>query len=231
MAIKGFIVNKEIPHRAVTTLKQFGNTKLFTSENITYQQVAGHPDLFFCGHRGRYVVAPNTPIKYINWLNERGVDFVLGSQPVGNSYPSSAIYNAVVTDRYVIHNLSITDPVIQETFCHLKKINIKQGYSRCSLLPLKDNHFITSDQGIYKVLKNNNLDVLYINPSTILLPGFEHGFFGGAAGVDEDTLFLAGSLRYFPEGEKVRSYLDQLNYTIVELYDGPLFDGGSILVV
>ena len=229
MAIKGFIVNKEVPRQAITTLQQFGEVKLFTSENITYQQVAGHPDLFFCGHRDRYVVAPNTPVKYINWLNEKEVDFVPGSQPVGKSYPSSAIYNAVVTNHYVIHNRSITDPVILETFGHLKQINIKQGYSRCSLLPLKDNHFITSDQGIYKVLKKHNIDVLYINPSAILLPGFEHGFFGGVAGIDDDTLFLTGSLNYFPEEEKVRTYLDQLNYTIVELYDGPLFDGGSIL--
>ncbi|RLD90828.1 MAG: hypothetical protein DRJ09_03040 [Bacteroidetes bacterium] len=231
MAIKSFIINKEIPHQAITTLKQFGEVILFTSENITYQQVAGHPDLFFCGDRGRCVVAPNTPVKYINRLKERGVSFVLGSQSVGESYPYSAIYNAVITSRYVIHNLSITDPVILETFGYLEKINIKQGYSRCSLLPLKENHFITSDQGIYKVLKKHNLNVIYINPSTILLPGFEHGFFGGVAGVDDDTLFLIGSLSYFPEGEKVRAYLDRLNYTIVELYDGSLFDGGSILIV
>ena len=231
MAIKGFIVNKDIPPQALKALDQFGEAQRFTSGNITYQQVAGHPDLFFCGHQGRYVVAPNTPEKYIHWLNERGVDFVLGSQPVGNRYPFSARYNAVITDNYLIHNLSVTDPVVTETFGHLKRINVHQGYSRCSLLPLKDNHFITSDQGIYKVLQKNHLDVLCVNPSTILLPGFKHGFFGGTAGVDDDILFLTGSLTYFPEGEIVRTYLSRLNYTVVELYDGPLFDGGSILVV
>ncbi len=231
MAVKGFIVNKDIPQQALSALIQWGEVQRFTSDNRTYHQVAGHPDLFFCGHQGRYVVAPNTPEKYIHWLNERGVDFVLGSQPVGGRYPSSAHYNAVITESYLIHNLSATDPVVLETFGHLKQININQGYSRCSLLPLKDNHFITSDQGIYKVLRKNHLDVLYVNPSTILLPGFKHGFFGGTAGVDADTLFLIGSLSYFPEGEMVRAYLTRLNYTVVELYDGPLFDGGSILMV
>jgi hypothetical protein len=231
MAIKGFVVNKNTPQPAITTLKQFGEVVLFTSENITYPQVSGHPDLFFCCGSGRCVAAPNTPQKYITWLKEKNIDFVPGSQPVGDSYPSSAIYNAVVTDGYLIHNHSVTDPVVLKTFSRLKKINIKQGYSRCSLLPLKENHFITSDEGIYKVLKKNRLDALYVNPSSVLLPGFEHGFFGGAAGVINDTLFLTGSLNYFPEGEKVRNYLNHLHYTIVELYDGPLFDGGSILIV
>ncbi len=231
MAVKGFIADKNTPVAAIKTLQNFGEIMLFITKNITYRQVAGHSDLFFCFGNGQCVTAPNTPKKYIEWLKEKNVDIITGSQPVGNNYPSSAIYNAVVTDDYLIHNLSVTDPVVLETFSHLKKINIRQGYSRCSLLPLKNNHFITSDEGVYKVLETNHLDALYVNPSSILLPGFKHGFFGGTAGVIDDTIFLTGSLNYFPEGEKVRNYLNHLHYTIIELYDGPLFDIGSLLIV
>ena len=44
-------------------------------------------------------------------------------------------------------------------------------------------------------------------------------------------MFVNGSLNFFPEGGKVRNYLDQLGYEIIELNDGPLMDCGSIIFV
>lgn len=68
---------------------------------------------------------------------------------------------------------------------------------------------------------------MYVNPEGIQLPGFDHGFVGGAAGIYKDQVFFIGNLDYFSEGEKFRHFLS--GYEIIELYDGPLFDGGSIL--
>ena len=75
------------------------------------------------------------------------------------------------------------------------------------------------------------MNVLYVNPEDIQLPGFKHGFFGGACGVYEDSVFLLGSLESFKAGKKVKSFLQSLEYEIIELFDGPLFAGGSILFV
>jgi hypothetical protein len=44
-----------------------------------------------------------------------------------------------------------------------------------------------------------------------------------------DTVFITGSLAHFVEGASVRKFLEELQYKIVELYDGPLFDGGGVL--
>jgi hypothetical protein len=76
-----------------------------------------------------------------------------------------------------------------------------------------------------------HLNILYVAPAGIKLEGFPHGFFGGCCGVWEDKVFLNGSLLHYPEGEKVRQYLKDLGYGIVELSDGPLLDVGSILFV
>ena len=73
--------------------------------------------------------------------------------------------------------------------------------------------------------------MLLISPHGILLEGFPHGFFGGCCGIWKDKVFINGSLDHFPEGEKVRQYLKDLGYEVVELYDGPLTDAGSILFV
>jgi len=225
------IVNKQIPVQAIEVLNEYGEILLFETNGITYPQVAGHPDLFFCGGNGQLVVAPNTPEKYTEKLKNSNVDFVLGKSLVGNRYPDSARFNAIITDKYLIHNLEITDPVIRETFDNLETVNIPQGYGRCSLLPLKDDCFITSDKGIERVLKEKGFEVLFISPSGIVLPGFEHGFFGGTAGVTDDEVFFIGSLKRFSEGEKVKKFLQRLGYKIIELYDGALIDGGSIIFV
>jgi hypothetical protein len=76
---------------------------------------------------------------------------------------------------------------------------------------------------------NEGLECLYVSPGDILLPGFEHGFFGGTCGLFENKLLLLGSLRYFNDGEKIRQFLAKTKMEIIELYDGPLVDGGSIL--
>ena len=94
---------------------------------------------------------------------------------------------------------------------------------------LPGEKFITSDVGIFKQLKKNNLDVLFVEPKGIILKGFKNGFFGGCCGVENNRVFIAGSLSYFPEGGKINKFLD--GFEIIELYDGPLLDVGSIFFV
>jgi hypothetical protein len=126
--------------------------------------------------------------------------------------------------------------MITRTLEDLRPVHVDQGYCRCNLLPLKDDHFITSDIGIFKVLQGLRPEptglhpyVLYVSPNDILLEGFPHGFFGGCCGVWENKVFINGSLDHFSNGEAVRKYLDKLEYEIIELIYGHLEDIGSIL--
>jgi hypothetical protein len=153
----------------------------------------------------------------------------MGKLSVGKKYPETARYNAVVTDKFLIHHSEITDDVIKYNTSKLQQIKVKQAYTRCNMLPLKDDHFITSDNGIHKAMNDNGCKVLYISPDSVLLSGFDQGFFGGACGVYENKVFVIGSLQHYQEGENVRKFLSELQYEIIELYDGPLFDGGSVL--
>jgi len=228
---KTILVSKDIPGKAAEKLKEFGNVVLFETSGITYRQVSSHPDLFFCTNGENVVVAPNIPEKYKSVFKSRNKNIIPGKTGVGEKYPGSARYNVVLTESLLIHNLKITDPVVLETFSNLRKIDIPQGYARCSLLPLKNNSFITSDKGIYKVLEKEGFNVLYGNPEGIVLPGFKNGFFGGTAGVIDNKVLITGSLKYFQEGDKVKDFIASAKMEIIELYDGPLFDGGSIMVL
>jgi hypothetical protein len=175
------------------------------------------------------IVAPNLPDTYKKILQKNSIPFIEGESAVGEKYPDTAKYNAACTDTYLIHNFRYTDSGITDQAGQLDLIHSGQGYTRCNLLVLKNGHFITSDAGISRVLQGYGLNNLFVNPSDILLPGMKHGFFGGACGVHENKVFILGNLDHFKDGKKVRDYLQFLSYEIVELYDGPLFDGGSIL--
>ncbi len=225
------IGDRRIPRAARKKLNETGRFIPFFTENITYSAVSGHPDVFFFKEGNRLIVAPNTPEQYKRILKENGIGFSEGAGNVGTAYPHTARYNAVATDTFLIHNLKITDQRILEQCAGKRKINVKQGYTRCNLLPLPGNSFVTSDEGIFKTLNNEGLDVLYVAPQGIVLPGFGNGFIGGCAGVSGRNVYFTGSLRYFSAGKKLEHFLLSKGFEIVELYDGPLYDGGGLFFI
>lgn len=219
-----------MPEKAKLKLSGYGSIAELETSGITYEAVSGHPDIFFFQSSSKKLItAPNLPEKYVEILNGHGVLMEKGECPVGKKYPATALYNAAASENYFIHNLSITDKQVLASLSDRRKINIRQGYCRCNLLPLRDDSFITSDPAIFKELVRENLRCLYTDPDEIILPGFSHGFFGGACGIYENEVFIAGSLNYLKSGSEIRTFLKSLNYNITELYEGPLFDGGSLL--
>jgi hypothetical protein len=225
------IIDHKVASVAKEKLSNYGELLELKTEGITYPAISGHPDIFFCQSQDKLIVAPNLPKQYFDKLSECKIEFICGEFPVGNEYPATSGYNAVATPNYLIHNFRHTDFTITRTLEDLHPVHVDQGYCRCNLLPLKDDHFIISDAGINKVLKGLHPDILYVSPDDILLEGFPHGFFGGCCGVWEDKVFVNGSLSFYIDGDKVRDYLGKLGYKIVELHDGPMMDCGSILFV
>jgi hypothetical protein len=223
------LADKRIPSKAQKSLAGYGEVIPFSSEGITYPAISCHPDIFFCQMNNELIVTPNVPEKFKTILMKNNISFLEGELPVGIKYPDTARYNAVCTEKYLIHNFRHTDSVITDHADDRELVHVDQGYTRCNLLALKEDHFITSDSGISRVLTRYGLNHLYVDPSDIILPRMNHGFFGGACGVHENKVFILCNLDHFKEGEKVRDFLQLLSYEIVELYDGPLFDGGSLL--
>jgi hypothetical protein len=196
---------------------------------LVYPAISGHPDIFFCKLPDRLVIPPNLPAEYLSFLRNHKIDFFVGHLAVGNTYPETVHYNAAIDDHCLVHRLDITDPVILENCHFLEKVPVKQGYTRCNLVLLREKRFITSDAGIYRTMRYHGGEGILVSPEGIQLPGFPNGFIGGAMGILKNTVFLLGSLDHYAEGERVRGFLDDSGQDIVELYDGPLADAGGIL--
>lgn len=225
------IADKRIPEPALTKLSEFGQVFPFYTNGITYPTISCHPDIFMVQSENGLLVAPNFPDEVKQLFFKNAISFEEGNALVGSVYPQTAAYNAVITNNFFIHNLNFTDPKLLAKQDHLEKIQVRQAYTRCNLLALRENHFITSDHGIEKTLKQRGLTVLYVAPPEILLPGMKNGFFGGCCGICNETIFIIGSLDFYKEGKIVRKFIEDSGYKIVELYDGPLFDGGGLLMI
>ena len=225
------IIDRKIPREAKERLLSTGTVLELETEGIVYPGVSGHPDIFLCQTPQVLVISPSLPLKYVQILEKHHVTYITGYNKTGSKHPSSVHYNAAASDHYFVHRLEYSDPVLLQQ-CHaLKKIPVKQGYTRCNLLLLRNDHYLTSDQGIYENLQRSGLSGIFVSPEGVLLPGFPNGFIGGAMGILNNTVYIAGNLSHFPEGETVRNFLVGLGYEIIELYEGPLFDGGGILFI
>jgi hypothetical protein len=223
------LVDKKIPRQALNKLSGYGQVVLFETKGITYDAISGHPDVFFCQTPDILIVAPNTPEKYIKILEKNNVNFTFGNNPVGAKYPQTACYNALITDKYLIHSTNKTDKKILDLNNLREFINVTQGYTRCNCINVNEVYFV-SDRLIYKALQQLRLKVTYVNPANIILHGFDNGFFGGCCGVFDNVLFVCGDLNVSKQGD-LRDLLLNNEIDLVELYNGQLYDVGGILFI
>lgn len=225
------IADARIPEGAKMKLSNYGELMELETSGITYPAISGHPDIFFTLVDDQLIIAPNLPQKYFPELQNRNINYITGLNPVGQQYPKTAGYNAVVTNKYLVHKLNITDTSITEVAGQKLSIDVNQGYTRCNTIFLNDENAITSDCGIKEQLEKSGVKTLFVNPSGIQLPAFSHGFFGGCCGLFKNRLFVIGNLNKYHEGDKLKSFLEPLRIEIVELCDTPLYDGGGIFFV
>lgn len=226
------IASALMPDEAKHNLSDFGKVLWLHPSNEVYPSISAHPDIYFFQFEENLLVfAPNTPQKLIADLHQSGVNLMRGKTALGMQHPETVAYNASGTKSLLVHNLKYTDERILKLYKNKPKIIVHQGYTRCNLIALTEKAFITSDEGISEILRKLNYEVLYINPKQIQLEGHPHGFFPGCCGVCGKTLFVCGNTSSLIEKEELDAFLKQHNYTLHELYNGPLTDLGSIMFV
>ena len=228
------IADGRMPEEAKKNLKKLGDVLFLNPTDITYKSISAHPDIFFFQTKDGLVYAPNAPKRIVKELKKRKIKLTEGKKEVGRKYPDTVPYNAVGIGDTLIHNLKHTDPTILSLYEN--HIQVNQGYTRCNLVALKEDIFITSDEAIssatekFKV-QSSELKVLYIDPKQIKLEGHDHGFFPGCCGVWKNNLIVCGSTKHLKEKEALDKFLKDNDFNLIELYDGELVDVGSILII
>ncbi len=192
-----------------------------------------HADLQLC-HLGEsfLLAAPEVYPYYKEKLSPYGFEILCGETRIGSTYPQDAAYNIARVGNVAFHNPEMTDPVALGFFKKhgITLIPVKQGYSKCAVLPVDTHTLITADGGIAKKAKDAGFTVLEIRPGGISLPGFSYGFLGGAAGkLAGDTVYITGSLHEHPDFEKILNFLQERGIKIREGRIPIPMDIGSVL--
>lgn len=183
---------------------------------ITYSPVDTHTDIFCC----RMGAGRNADV------------FIGGKSEIGHNYPDNVKFNALCLGRYFIHNLKYTSPALlnEARKNGLTLINVKQGYTKCNVLPIDDNSAITSDEGIYRTLSSlHDIDVLKIRTGYVKLSGFDYGFIGGASGRVDNEIIFNGDISAHPDFNIMRDFIEARGLSVKYFTQYPLTDIGSII--
>lgn len=197
-----------------------------------YDAIASHADIqiHYIGNNS-FVCALEAYNHYKRLLPD-GFALIKGSKSLDAKYPADIAYNAAALKDYVICNSAYTAIEILETYKSMGKdiLNVKQGYSKCSVCMVNGSAIITADKRIAKTAKDHNIDVLEINSGYIKLRSMDYGFIGGATGlIKKNTLAVNGELNSHPQGKRIKDFCIKHNSEIVELKDGIMEDIGSII--
>ena len=201
-------------------------------DNNLYEAINGHTDIQLnILNKNTIIINKNINLSFKELLKTKNINFIESNSTLSSKYPSNISLNAYITDNYLVHNLKFTDKKILEYCKNKKTINVNQGYTKCSILPLREKVIITNDTGIYNTLKNENFDILLLPFGDIELSGFNYGFIGGVGGmISNDSMAFFGSLDNYAFGNEVKKFLYKYDIKPIYLSNTKLIDRGSLLV-
>ncbi len=197
-------------------------------------EIAFHADtqIIYCGEKNA-IISSNQRL-LIEKIKELGCRVELAENKPFSPYPHDVLLNFTIINDNIIGKFDYADEKLLEFIetNNLKRINTKQGYSKCSICIVNENAIITEDNGIATLLKKSQFDVLKIKPDFITLSENHYGFLGGASGkLSKDIIFFNGNIEEHPSYNDIKKFLDYHN--IKPIYDKSykLTDIGSIIPI
>lgn len=196
-----------------------------------YSAISGHPDIQInIINKNKIMVHKDFPLSSLPKNSD--LEIVFANNALESTYPNNIFLNAVNLKDFFIHNLKFTDKNLLNEVSDKTLVNVKQGYTKCSCAVVSHNAIITSDVGIYNVLKKYPIDVLGIPSGDILLPELNYGFIGGCCGlISPDTLAFFGNLKHHSYGKDIEKFLIKHHVKPLYLSEENLIDRGSILTL
>ncbi len=211
--------------------KDFTLIEIEVNKNLD-PRIGHHPDVNVHPIDARTLVIDKSIYKTMKEkLKDYELDIYSSEFSLGKKYPRDSHLNIGRLDNYYIH-YGCSDTKAEKLLeaRGLKKIEVKQGYAKCSTL-VTPCGIITSDMGIHKSLVRYKLHSQLIPSGDILLKGYDTGFIGGCGGmVDENTLFLTGDMDLFAYNKELIKGLDP-RIELIYPKGLPLEDTGGIIPI
>ena len=237
--MKYLIIDERMRDIEKQTLQRLGYELIEIKKSTKiYSEISSHVDIFACKVKNKiiaekhvYDILKNKLKKYI---------IIQGNSVIQNVYPKDINYNVCIVGNKAIHNFKYTDSqIVQE----LKKnnfelINVKQGYSNCSIAVIDENSIILNDKGLYNSLNDSGLNILFLDymPDIKLLNengnySEMNGFIGGAIARIDDNIVVFGDLNKVDNKGYIRKFIEKKNLNIIDFSGLDVIDYGGIIEV
>ena len=152
---------------------------------------------------------------------------------IKSPYPDDCLLNFADIGEYIICNRSILTEEIVKYLPNKVIVDVKQGYSKCSVCICGYNTIITDDKSVYNaVLQYNNINSLLIEKGSVRINKYDYGFIGGCCGlIDKNTLLFNGDLSLHSDFDKIKKFLYDNGINYIDIKGKPLTDIGSIIPI
>ena len=241
-----FLKNQNLPENKVTTV--FANTddialkRLFEELSIKVVQVTEnslldtpvscHADIL-----GNYVgkstfLADKNQTELCNFIEDNSGKSII-IENIKSPYPNDCLLNFADIGDYIICNKSILTKEIVSLLPDKQIIDVKQGYSKCSVCICKNNTIITDDISVYNaVSKYGNINSLLVQKGSVSIDKYDYGFIGGCCGlIDKDVLLFNGNLSTHTDFDKIKNFLYDNGVNYIDIKGKLLTDIGSVIPI
>jgi len=228
------IIDSRMRNLEKERLKELGYSLYEINHNKNlYYEISCHPDIHCCKISDKLFVCPNLNIQ----------NSITGNTRLNSNYPFDVPYNVCILGNKAIHNFKYTDSKLLDFLNknNFEKVEINQGYSKCSIAVIDENSVIVTNEKISKTLSDNNIDVLCLPYSTqknIKLYKNEkleysdmNGFIGGCISRIDDFVFISGDLNYIDTENKIRNFILEKNLKIIDFPSQNIIDYGGIIQI
>ncbi len=223
------VVSPQYPN-VISALKESGIIPITVTscESVLYP-LRNHTDMLFSYLGNGDFAVERSQSALIEKLVGFGMNCCYDNIVLKSDYPCDIPLNCCIIGKYIICKSDYTSEFFK---LGKKVINIKQGYAKCSCVPVNENSLITDDLSIFNSAISYGLDVLLIRKGSVRLDGFDTGFIGGCCGkLSKDTLAFCGDITKHPDYTQINSFLRERNVYPHSLFGGELIDIGSIIPI
>lgn len=237
--LKYLLIDERMRDVEKQTLKNLGYEfiEIKKSTNV-YPEISSHVDIFACKVKDKIVVEKSAYKMLKNKLNNDENILISGETMISYDYPNDIKYNVCIVGNKAIHNFKYTDSKIISELnkSNFEIINVKQGYSNCSIAVIDENSIILSDKGLYNSLKNRGIDMLFLDyiPNIKLLNengeySQKNGFIGGAISRIGDNIVVFGDLDKIDYYCNIRKFIESRNLKIIDFEGLDVVDYGGVI--
>lgn len=234
--MKYLLIDERMRDVEKQTMKNLGYEliEIKKSTNV-YPEISSHVDIFACKVKDKIIVEKHICDILKNKFKRK---IIKGDSTVQNVYPNDINYNVCIVGNKAIHNFKYTDSKIISELNknNFELINVKQGYSNCSIAVIDENSIILSDKGLYNSLKNRGIDMLFLDyiPNIKLLNengeySQKNGFIGGAVSRIGDNIVVFGDLDKIDYDGKIKGFIKKRNLNIIDFKRLDVIDYGGVI--